>query len=241
MAQGDGQRLIKSRKRVRDHGEVFTPDWLVRDMCDLVAGPCAKVGSRFLEPACGAGNFLTEILRRKLRAARRMAGGRNDTARFRRAAFEALTSLYGIDILADNVAACRAALLALWEGAHGKRLRERLSFPVYRAAARFVLDRNIIVGDTLRPEGTGILPSIVFTEWQWRGDAVARTEISLAEMLDDADALPLAGPFRNTFPAVPYPALARQAAAPPPAIRQALEWVSPAYVQPCFVFPEEVS
>ena len=81
MALGEKQSLIKSRKRVRDHGEVFTPDWLVRDMCDLVGEACAQVGSRFLEPACGDGNFLVEILRRKLAAARRVAGGRADTAR----------------------------------------------------------------------------------------------------------------------------------------------------------------
>ena len=117
------QRLIKSRKRVRDHGEVFTPDWLVRDMCDLVAAQCADVGARFLEPACGDGNFLVEILRRKLRAARAEAGGRNDTARFRREAFRALTSLYGIDILPDNVSACRANLLRTWAAAHNAKLR----------------------------------------------------------------------------------------------------------------------
>ena len=102
MALGEKQTLIKSRKRVRDHGEVFTPEWLVRDMCDLVAGACLRVGSRFLEPACGDGNFLAEILRRKLAAARQVAGGRGDSPVFRREAFRALTSLYGVDILPDK-------------------------------------------------------------------------------------------------------------------------------------------
>lgn len=240
MALGEKQSLIKSRKRVRDHGEVFTPDWLVRDMCDLVGEACAQVGSRFLEPACGDGNFLVEILRRKLAAARRVAGGRADTARFRRVAFEALTSLYGIDILPDNVAACRANLLALWEGAHGRQVRERSPWAACRAAARFVLERNILVGDTLRPEGTESLAPIVLTEWQWRGDAVGRTEVALSELLDsDEEALPLAGPLQNTFPPVPYTALAAPPPAAPPAFRRAVEWLGPDYVQACFVFPEE--
>ena len=226
------QRLIKSRERVRDHGEVFTPDWLVRDMCDLVAAQCADVGARFLEPACGDGNFLVEVLRRKLCAARRLAGGRNDTARFRRAAFEALTSLYGIDILPDNVAACRAALLARWEGAHGKQLRGQRQFPVYLAAARFVLERNIVLGDTLHPGGTETHPPIVFTEWRWQGDAVVRAECSLADLLDDSDSLPFAALPNNAFPPVPYHALAPLSAdAPPPGVRRAVEAVAPGVVQ----------
>ena len=143
-------------------------------------------------------------------------------------AFEALTSLYGIDILPDNVAACRANLLALWEGAHGRQVRERSPWAACRAAAR------------LRPEGTESLAPIVLTEWQWRGDAVGRTEVALSELLDsDEEALPLAGPFQNTFPPVPYTALAAPPPAAPLAIRRAVEWLGPDYVQACFVFPEE--
>lgn len=232
MAKETEQRLIKSRKRVRDHGEVFTPDWLVRDMCDLVAAQCADVGARFLEPACGDGNFLVEIFRRKLRAARRLSGGRNDTARFRRAAFEALTSLYGIDILPDNVAACRANLLALWERAHGRPLCASPRFLTCRAAARFVLERNIVLGDTLHPGGTETHPPIVFTEWRWQGDAVARAECSLADLLDDSDCLPFAALSNNVFPPVPYHALASlSAVAPSPGARRAVEAVAPGVIQ----------
>ena len=162
------QRLIKSRKRVRDHGEVFTPDWLVRDMCDLVAAQCTDVGARFLEPACGDGNFLVEILRRKLDVARAEAGGRNDTARFRREAFRALTSLYGIDILPDNVSACRANLLRTWREAFGVDVFLRRRFRVYRRAASAVLRRNIVWGNSLDPAGeAGETSPIVFTVWQF--------------------------------------------------------------------------
>ena len=181
------QRLIKSRKRVRDHGEVFTPDWLVRDMCDLVAAQCADVGARFLEPACGDGNFLVEILRRKLRAARAEAGGRNDTARFRREAFRALTSLYGIDILPDNVRNCRANLLRLWAGAHNAKLRRGPRWAGCEQSARFVLEWNILHGDTLKPDGSEETPAVVFVDWQWEGDDVRGTEERLSALLQAAD------------------------------------------------------
>ena len=64
------ERQVKSRARVADHGEVFTADREVNAMLDLVKQDTERVDSRFLEPACGDGNFLAEILRRKLQAAR---------------------------------------------------------------------------------------------------------------------------------------------------------------------------
>ena len=218
MALGEKQTLIKSRKRVRDHGEVFTPEWLVRDMCDLVAGACLRVGSRFLEPACGDGNFLAEILRRKLAAARQVAGGRGDSLVFRREAFRALTSLYGVDILPDNVFACRARLLALWGRHLGPRLRNRADAARCHTAARCVLARNIVLGDTLHPAGTETHAPIVFTEWQWaplRLDAQGRpapdacaviaTDFTLAELLDPpTDTLAFAESARNTRAAQRY-------------------------------------
>jgi type I restriction-modification system DNA methylase subunit len=60
--------LIKSKKRVADHGEVFTPKWLVEAMLDLVRGETERIDSRFLEPACGSGNFLIQVLKRKFGA-----------------------------------------------------------------------------------------------------------------------------------------------------------------------------
>lgn len=62
------EKLIKSKERVADHGEVFTPSWMVEAMLDLVKGETERIDSRFLEPACGDGNFLVQVLRRKLTA-----------------------------------------------------------------------------------------------------------------------------------------------------------------------------
>lgn len=92
--------LIKSKKRVADHGEVFTPQWLVEKMLDLVKGETERIDSRFLEPACGSGNFLVPILQRKL-AAVELKYGKSDFEK-RHRALQALTCCYGIELLADN-------------------------------------------------------------------------------------------------------------------------------------------
>ena len=62
----DPEGLVKSKQRVADHGEVFTPSWMVEDMLNLVKTESERIDSRFLEPACGSGNFLKSVLKRKL-------------------------------------------------------------------------------------------------------------------------------------------------------------------------------
>src|SRR5208282_6695523 len=103
--------LIKSRVRVADHGEVFTPPWLVEAMLDLVKGETERLDSRFLEPACGSGNFLVQILRRKL-AAVEIKFGKSDFEK-RHYALLALMCIYGIELLEDNIAECRANMLEI--------------------------------------------------------------------------------------------------------------------------------
>src|SRR5947209_5120173 len=101
--------LFKSKQRVADHGEVFTPAWMVEAMLDLVKDETERIDSRFLEPACGSGNFLVQVLRRKL-AAVESKFGRSDFER-RHYALLALMCCYGIELLADNIAECRANML----------------------------------------------------------------------------------------------------------------------------------
>src|SRR3989475_9799402 len=103
--------LIKSTQRVADHGEVFTPPWMVEAMLDLVKGETERIDSRFLEPACGSGNFLVKILRRKL-AVVELKYGKSDFEQ-RHYALLALMCIYGIELLADNIAECRANLLEI--------------------------------------------------------------------------------------------------------------------------------
>lgn len=153
--------LIKSKQRVSDHGEVFTPPWLVEAMLYLVREESDRIDSRFLEPACGSGNFLVHILRRKLAAVE---------ARYGKSPFErshyallSLMCIYGIELLSDNIAECRANMLdILTEFAN-------LSKPdaLYRAAY-YVLGRNLVHGDAMTMRTHDGSP-IIFAEWGYLG------------------------------------------------------------------------
>ena len=113
---------VKSKQRVADHGEVFTAEREIRAMCDLVADECVRIDSRFLEPACGDGNFLAEILSRKLAVVRKKY--RRSPYDWERNALLALGSLYGVDILADNCEICRKRLMKIWDRAYRGVCRE---------------------------------------------------------------------------------------------------------------------
>ncbi len=153
--------LVKSKQRVADHGEVFTPPWMVEAMLDLVKDETERIDSRFLEPACGNGNFLVQILRRKL-AAVQLKYGQSDFER-RHYALLALMCIYGIELLPDNIADCRANLLEIF--AEYLNLDESDDF--YRAAV-FVLSVNLIHGDAMKMLAWDNLP-ITFAEWGYLG------------------------------------------------------------------------
>lgn len=153
--------LIKSKKRVADHGEVFTPPWLVDAMLDLVKDEAERIDSRFLEPACGSGNFLVRVLQRKL-AAVEVKFGKSDFEK-RHYSLYALMCTYGIELLPDNIAECRANMLDV--------LAEYLNIDetdeAYRAAS-YVLAQNLVHGDALTMRTDGGQP-ITFAEWGYLG------------------------------------------------------------------------
>src|SRR5579864_2661445 len=120
---------VRSKQRVADHGEVFTPPWMVEAMLDLVKDETERIDSRFLEPACGSGNFLVRILQRKL-AAVELKFGRSDFER-RHYALLALMCIYGIELLEDNIAECRTNMLEILAG----YLNLEESDELYRAAS----------------------------------------------------------------------------------------------------------
>lgn len=153
--------LIKSKKRVADHGEVFTPLWLVEAMLDLVKGETERIDSRFLEPACGSGNFLIRILHRKL-AAVELKYGKSEFER-RQYALLAVMCLYGIELLPDNIAECRANMLEVL----AEYLHLDADDELYRAASR-VLSFNLIHGDALAMRTNHDRP-IVFAQWSYLG------------------------------------------------------------------------
>ena len=135
--------LVNSKQRVADHGEVFTPAWMVEAMLDLVKAETERIDSRFLEPACGSGNFLVQILRRKLAAVEHKYG-QSDFER-RHYALLALMCVYGIELLPDNIADCRANLLVIF----AEHLNLTNSDDLYRAAF-FVLSQNLVHGDAMK-------------------------------------------------------------------------------------------
>ena len=153
--------LVKSKKRVADHGEVFTPAWMVEAMLELVKEETERIDARFLEPACGSGNFISRILQRKLEAVE-LKYGRSDFER-NHYALLGLMCIYGIELLADNVAECRANALEIF--AEYTNVGE--SDDLYLAGSH-VLMTNILHGDALTMRSHGGQP-IAFAEWGYLG------------------------------------------------------------------------
>ena len=153
--------LVKSKQRVADHGEVFTPAWMVEAMLDLVQGETERIDARFLEPACGCGNFLMQILRRKLVAVE-LKYGSSEFER-QRYALLALMCIYGIELLADNIAECRENMQEIL----ADYLKIEEPDELYRAAS-YVLSQNLVHGDALTMRTHSGEP-IIFAEWGYLG------------------------------------------------------------------------
>ncbi len=153
--------LVKSKQRVADHGEVFTPSWMVEDMLDLVKGESERIDSRFLEPACGSGNFLKVVLQRKLSTVQSRYG-KSDFERNHHALF-GLMCIYGIELLEDNVVECRKNLLDIFSA----KLKIDAE-SIWCKAALVVLNANIIHGDALTLKTPNGEP-INFPEWGYLG------------------------------------------------------------------------
>jgi SAM-dependent methyltransferase len=176
---------VKSRQRVADHGEVFTPAWLVEAMLDLVKDETERIDARFLEPACGSGNFLAPILQRKLAAVERKFG----TSDFekRHYALLAVMCIYGVELLADNIAECRANMLNIF--ADYLKLDE--SDELYRAAT-YVLSQNLVHGDALKMRTSDDQP-ITFAEWGYLGKGKFQRRDFLLDVLTQSAAWSEAG------------------------------------------------
>jgi hypothetical protein len=181
------EKQVVSRKRVSDHGEVLTGQREVNAMLDLVKHETERIDSRFLEPACGDGNFLTVILERKLAVVDRRYG--KSQLDFERYAVLAVSSVYGIDILPDNVRDCRRRLFEIFE-ANYTRLFKAAGKDGCREAVRFILERNIILGDALTLKTVGENRGyIVFSEWSpVDGSLLKRRDFTFSELLRHEEA-----------------------------------------------------
>lgn len=189
---GEMTRQVKSKQRVADHGEVFTAEREVNAMLDLVKHETERVDSRFLEPACGDGNFLAEILRRKLEVAKKAAippkKKRPLPVAFEKQAVIAIASIYGVDLMMDNVLACRERLYGIWNKEYESICKKEISEDC-RNAVRFILRKNIVCGNALSlkvvdEQGKDTEEPIVFSEWSFvMGDRMQRKDFRFDKLL----------------------------------------------------------
>ena len=183
----DMKQQVKSKQRVADHGEVFTAEREVNAMLDLVKQETERIDSRFLEPACGDGNFLAEILRRKLAVVKRMYG--KNSMDYEKYAIIAATSIYGVDILQDNVEACRNRMFDIWNKEYTDNCKNDATDEI-REVAKFIFRKNILCGNALSmmcvdENGNNTDEYITFAEWNFvMGSSIKRRDYRLDEMLE---------------------------------------------------------
>ena len=171
-----------SKQRVADYGEVYTSPREVNAMLDLVKQETERIESRFLEPACGNGNFLIEVLARKLsRISSRYSKSRLEYEHY---AVSAVSSLYGIDILEDNVLECRSRLYNYFTAQYIDHFGFFTSDDLPNTA-KYIFNQNIVWGDALTLKSVGDNPKpIVFSEWSFlMGGMVKRRDFSFFELL----------------------------------------------------------
>lgn len=198
VTNDEQERQVVSRQRVADHGEVYTAKREVNAMLDLVKEETERIDSRFLEPACGTGNFLVEILNRKMEAVRRQFA--QNRFEYDLASAQAVSSIYGIELLPDNVENCRQRLLEQYLDTYRRHLTSDTS-PELQRCIRFLLRKNILCGDALTMLGQDDLP-ITFCEWTFIGmeGRVKRRDYELAELLRNVEFdKPKPGEYGNLF------------------------------------------
>ena len=192
------KKQIKSKERVRTRGEVFTAAREVNAMLDLVKDETENIDSTFLEPACGDGNFLDEVLRRKLAVCKKRYG--KSAADYEKMSFLACTTLYGVDIMADNVERCRERLFETWKesfNTEAQGLREWVGKSDFHgrvsAAVKKVFEKNILLGNALSmkrvdEKQNDLDEPIVFTEWKFAlGDKLKREEYRFDVLLEGGE------------------------------------------------------
>ncbi len=154
---------VISKQRVSDHGEVLTNEREVLAMLDLVKQETKRIDSRFLEPACGTGNFLATILQRKLEVVEKRYS--KSQIEYERYAFLAISSIYGIELLQDNVKLCRDRLMGIFTHYYLENYKKKIKSDFLKVA-EYILERNILLGDalTLKTPNEKAEP-IIFSEW----------------------------------------------------------------------------
>lgn len=172
--------LTKSKSRIRDHGEVFTPDFIVDDMLDLVKSETERIDSRFLEPACGDGNFLVRVLERKLKVVKRIY--KRSQFDYERNALVAVSNIYGVDLLDDNVLLAQERLYLYFLDEY-RSLYQTKTNNEFIKSFKYILGRNILQGNALTLKDNKEKP-IIFSEWSpINGAKIKRRDFIFEEMI----------------------------------------------------------
>ncbi len=179
--------LTKSKKRIRDHGEVFTPDFIVEDMLDLVKNETERIESRFLEPACGDGNFLIKVLERKMEVVKKRY--KKSQFDYERMVLIAVGSTYGVDLLDDNVKDARDRLHEYCANEYIKLFKNKVHEEVLESM-RYILSKNILQGDALSLKNKNGEP-ITFAEWSLvNGSKIKRRDFQFVDLAEFDPAIP---------------------------------------------------
>ena len=173
-------KQIKSKERVTEHGEVFTSEREVNAMLDLVKQETERIESRFLEPACGNGNFLAEILNRKLAVVKKQYS--KNHLEYEKYSVLAVSSIYGVDILEDNAQECRDRLFEIWDSVYSSVCKNETNDKC-REAVKYILKHNILNGDALTMLRSNGEP-IIFAQWDLiKGNMIKRRDYRLDELM----------------------------------------------------------
>jgi hypothetical protein len=171
----------QENNRIKKFGEVFTSEKDIDAMLNLVKNETQRLDSRFMEPACGDGNFLIKILERKMKIVVEKYG--NSQIEYERYAFQVIASLYGVEILEDNVVHCRERLFVYF-----KKNYENIFLKTFNkkflSSIKFIISRNIIWGDSLTLKKPNKDEAIIFSEWSFvKGSLIQRSDYTLANLL----------------------------------------------------------
>lgn len=166
---------IKSKERVNEFGEVFTPAHIVKDMCDMVKDESYSLDKTFLEPSCGTGNFLVELLERKLSTAEKNFEASKDVSAYELDIVKAVSTLYGVDIQADNVVESQTRMRNIIKERYKEVVGEDID-KILLKSLNALMNYNIIHGNTLTGS-TGDIDnetgSMLVFEWHFDGDKIS--------------------------------------------------------------------
>lgn len=188
---------VKTKERVRQHGEVFTAEREVMAMMDLVKEDASNIDSTFFEPACGDGNFLAEILSRKMRSVFKVALSNDADCEYW--ATRAFSTIYGVDIMLDNVEEARNRLFDSFFALFINRYKHQPT-SICQDSVRFILSQNIQCGDTLACKQSDGNP-LTITKWAF--DDGGGLTVSLFDYRDMVDSGCSCLPQR-ILPRIPY-------------------------------------